>query len=206
MKIIKMSQNKNIILASQSETRAKILQFSGINFFTQASDLNESLLIEEFIKTQDNPSLLVQYLADEKAKFISQKNQNDYVIGGDTILVFQDEIIQKSADMVEAKILLKKLRGQQQILYSAVSVYHQNHHIFQYCDEARLEMFDFSDEFLDNYLHEMGNKILQSVGCAMIEAEGVRLFRKIMGDYWTIMGLPLMPLLNFLRENDLIDR
>ena len=127
------------------------------------------------------------------------------MIGGDSVMICENKIIEKSKNIVQAKQLLGQLRGKIQTLHSAVAIYHQGAKIYQYCDHARLEMFDFSDSFLDNYLSQTGTNILHSVGCAMIEAEGIRLFKKIQGDYWVIMGLPLLPLLDFLRTHQVIE-
>ncbi len=197
-----MAENLKVILASKSQTRKKIFGFAGIVYDSVPSGLDETLFKQQF---NGEKSELVQKLADEKAKIISQKYSESYVIGGDSVMVCDDKMIEKSQNITEARQLLQQLRGKTQILYSAVAVYHQNDKIYEYCDHARLEMFDFSDEFLDNYLLQTGVNILHSVGCAMIEAEGIRLFKKIEGDYWVIMGLPLLPLLGFLRTNQIIE-
>ena len=202
MKNIKMAEESKLILASKSQTRKKIFDFAGITYSIMPSGLDESLLKQNF---HGEKSELAQNLADEKAKTISQQYLKSYVIGGDSVMICDNKIIEKSKNITEAKQLLQQLRGTAQTLYSAVAVYHQGNKIYQYCDHARLEMVDFSDRFLDNYLLETGENILHSVGCAMIEAEGIRLFKKIEGDYWVIMGLPLLPLLDFLRTNQIIE-
>ena len=202
MKNIKMSKNQNLILASKSQTRQKICDFAGLDYDIVPSGLDENLLK---LKFSGKNSELAQKLADEKANIISQKYPKAYVIGGDSVMVCEDKIIKKSNNIAEAKQLLQELRAKIQILYSAIAVYYQGNKIYEYCDDARLEMFDFSDEFLDNYLTIAGTDILNSVGCAMIEAEGIRLFKQIQGDYWVIMGLPLLPLLDFLRTNKIIE-
>ena len=202
MKNIKMGKKHNIILASKSQTRQKLFDFTGIAYNTLPSGFDENLLKKQF---NGEISDLAQKLADEKASIISQQYPASYVIGGDSVMVWGDKIIEKSKNISEAKQLLQQLRGTTQILYSAVAVYHQANKIYGYCEHAQLEMFDFSDEFLDNYLSQTGTNILHSIGCAMIEAEGIRLFKKIQGDYWVIMGLPLLPLLDFLRTNQIIE-
>ena len=202
MKNIKMAENPQIILASKSQTRKKIFDFAGIIYNIIPSGLDEGVFKQQF---KGENLELAQNLADEKANIISQQYPESYVIGGDSVMVWGDKIIEKSKNITEARKLLQQLRGTTQILYSAVAVYHQSNKIYQHCDEARLEMFDFSDSFLDNYLLQTGVNILHSVGCAMIEAEGIRLFKKIQGDYWVIMGLPLLPLLGFLRTNQMVE-
>ncbi len=202
MKNIKMDKNPNIILASKSQTRQKIFDFVGAAYDIVPSHLDENLFKQKF---NGENSELAQKLADEKANLISQQYPESYVIGGDSVMICDNIMIEKSENIAQAKKLLQQLRGKTQILYSAVAVYHQGDKIYGYCDHARLEMFDFSDRFLDNYLLETGTNILHSVGCAMIEAEGIRLFKQIQGDYWVVMGLPLLPLLDFLRTNQLIE-
>ncbi|MCH9853285.1 MAG: Maf family protein [Alphaproteobacteria bacterium] len=201
MKNIKNSKEPDIILASKSQTRQKICDFAGINYSVLPSGLNEALLKQQFIGKHPQ---LAQFLANKKADFIGKQYPESYVIGGDSVMICGDKIIQKSKNMEQAKRLLQQLRGKTQMLYSAVSVHHQGNKVYEYCDHAQLEMFDFSDNFLDNYLSQTGKNILHSVGCAMIEAEGIRLFKQIQGDYWVIMGLPLLPLLNFLRTKQII--
>ncbi len=202
MKNIKMGENPNIILASKSQTRQKIFDFAGISYQIVPSGFDEMLLKRQFSGVY---SELAQKLADTKAKLISQQYPESYVIGGDSVMICDDKIIEKSNNMAQAKELLQQLRSKTQILHSAVAVYYQGNKIYEYCDHARLEMFDFSDDFLDNYLSKTGTSILHSVGCAMIEAEGIRLFKKVQGDYWVIMGLPLLPLLDFLRTKRIIE-
>ncbi len=205
MKILKMtSQNSAIILASQSCTRQKMLTFLNIDFTVVPARLDESQLMQEFIKKDNDFSALAKLLAVKKAEKISVDYCDDYIIAADSVMIFNDEIIEKSKNMFAARELLKKLRGRQQIIHSAVVVYYQNSLLFEYSDHAYLEMFDFSDDFLDEYLHNTGEMILDSVGCAMVEQEGIRLFKAIKGDYYTIMGMPLLPLANFLRDQQII--
>ncbi|MCH9844639.1 MAG: Maf family protein [Alphaproteobacteria bacterium] len=197
-----MDKKLNIILASKSQTREKLFDFVGVAYNIVPSGLDENLLKQKF---NGSFSELTQKLADQKANLISQQYPESYVIGGDSVMVCGDKMIEKSKNIAQAKKLLQQLRGKTQTLYSAVAVYHQGDKIYGFCDHAKLEMFDFSDKFLDNYLTETGTNILHSVGCAMIEAEGIRLFKQIQGDYWVIMGLPLLPLLDFLRTNQIIE-
>ncbi|MHA1539331.1 MAG: Maf family protein [Alphaproteobacteria bacterium] len=185
-----------IILASQSFIRRQLLENAGINIEAIASDFNE-----DHIKNAGGlPEEIAKKLAFEKAKIVSKKNPEAYIIGADQILIFKDKIINKSPDIETARKQLQALSGQTHYLLSAISIVKNGEEVFQYTDKATLKMRDLSTIFLEDYLSQIDQNVLKSVGSYQLEGRGIQLFEEIKGDYFTILGLPLLPILHFLRS------
>jgi septum formation protein len=187
-----------IILASQSQTRRHLLNQAGVPFTAKSPDLDEQTL-KTSLPTVDGSTLALS-LAKAKSLQISLKFPADLVIGADQTLSCNGKLFNKPEDHFGALKQLQHLKGKTHSLHSAVAVSFNNKLLFEHCANANLTMRDFSDDFLKNYLEKTGTKVTQCVGSYQIESLGVNLFSAIEGDYFTILGLPLVPLLAFLRD------
>jgi len=153
-------------------------------------------LVAEGVRPRD----LADALAELKAVKVSTSRPGALVIGSDQILVFDGEIISKSSDVAEAKTLLQQLSGRRHQLLTAVVLARSGAIVWRHIASAELAMRKLSDDFVDSYLASHGEAILSSVGCYQLEGAGIQLFSQIDGDYFGILGLPLLPLLNALRD------
>jgi septum formation protein len=190
-----------IILASASEVRRRLLASAGLIVGSMASGVDESKLKADFFANgRQDVSLLATTLAGAKAERVSADHAQALVIGADQLLICEDRVFDKPDSLKEAKHQLLQLRGKTHRLLSAVAVARKGHVIWHTSDAAELSMRNFSDEFLLDYLAAAGSDALTSVGAYKIEARGVQLFERIDGDYFAILGLPLLPLLAFLRD------
>jgi septum formation protein len=187
-----------IILASASGARASILASAGIRFRQQPSDLDEAEEHKHFKKAAP-PDEIAATLARLKADNVLEKEPGAIVIGADQVLSIGGEVLQKPATQEEAREQLKKLRGRDHHLHSAAVVLSKGH-AARFSGTATLSVRDFSDEFLDWYLETVGEGVLTSVGAYHIEGLGIHLFSEVQGDYFTILGLPLLPILQELRR------
>lgn len=199
---------KPVILASASPIRAQLLRNAGLEFQIIPAAVDEAEL--KHMLTSQNAKIkgddVADLLAVSKALDVSGKNPGHLVIGADQTLQCGDVLFDKAENMVQAREKLLALRGITHSLYSAVVCAQQGEIIWRYSDVAHLTMRDFSPEFLGKYIAEMGDDILKTVGGYKLEAEGSQLFEKITGDYFTILGLPLLPLLGFLRHHEILDQ
>lgn len=197
-----MSKTTGIILASASEVRRRLLASVGIPARTLVSGLDETLLKERYRMREPGDIYgLAPYLATAKAETVSAANPAALVIGADQTLIFDGAAIDKPASLTEARIQLLRLRGKTHHLVSGLAAARKGRAVWSYTDKAALCMRDFSDEFLSAYLEELGEDVTTSVGAYKIESRGLQLFDRIDGDYFSILGLPLLPLLSFLRSD-----
>jgi septum formation protein len=203
-----MAERTELILASASEGRAAILRQAGIAFTQQPAAIDERSLEREAVTPRDGlaGARLAGLLAAAKAEHVSALNPNALVIGADQVMVCDGKILHKPATVEEAKQQLRRLRGKSHRLSTALCVACGGKAVWSHLDEAELTMRDFSDEFLDEYCRAEGKAILQSVGAYRIEGLGIQLFSDIQGDHFTIIGLPLLPLLGYLRHRGCIAR
>ncbi len=185
-----------IILASKSRPRKKMLANAGVTFETAAADINE----ESFKSSVFSPGELSLELARAKAAYISRKNAGTLVIGSDQVLEFNGETLSKAPNRAEAIGRLFFMRGQEHRLIASVSAYEDGKEVWNYTDTAILKMADFSTGFLDTYAEAAGNALTETVGGYEVEGLGIRLFEEIHGDFFTILGMPLLPLLGYLRK------
>lgn len=183
-----------LILASGSAARKTMLTQVGVKFEAIASAIDESTY------KADNAESLALVLAQEKAMDISRKNPNALVIGSDQTLEFNQQIFSKAKTIEEAVRKLDEMSGQTHTLYSAVSVALNSEILWSYQDRAHLTMHDLDQAFLEAYAHTEEDALLNCVGGYKIEGAGAWLFSKIEGDLFTIMGMPLLHLLRYLRE------
>ena len=193
-----MIQNKSpIILASGSRARNDMLKNAGVEFEKIPADIDEDAIIKA---SHDAPEKIALTLAQEKALHISTQNSEAYVIGSDQILECEGSLYQKAASFEEAREKLKTLRGKAHHLISSVAVAKDGQIIWDDTDIAKLTMHDFDDAFLEQYLALAKDDILACVGAYAFENHGAWLFKEIDANYFTILGMPLLPLLAFLRE------
>ncbi len=150
------------------------------------------------------PRDIANTLAEYKAKRISSKFQDGIVIAADQILVCEGEVYSKANDLEAARNQLLKLRSKGHQLLSAVVIHEDGAPVWRQIGRAQLVMRDFSNDFLDSYIEEIGEDLLTSVGCYKLENRGVQLFSSIQGDYFTILGLPLVEVLSFLRSRGVL--
>ncbi len=195
-----------LLLASASATRAGLLKAAGVSFEAVASGVDEAPLKTALLEEGADPAEVAARLALAKALAASKVHPDDLVIGADQTLEFEGRLFDKAASLGEARERLALLRGRSHRLHAAVVTARSGERIWGETVTARLTMRDFSDAFLDAYLARNADVALWSVGAYALEGEGVQLFERIDGDYFAILGLPLMGLLNHLREQGLLAR
>lgn len=193
-----MSNNTpEIILASGSAARKMMLDNAGVSYMAIPADIDEQAIIDA---GEGTIAEITQTLAQNKALHIAQENPDAIVIGSDQTLEFEGQILSKAKNVQDARGKLRSLRGNTHYLHSAVSVVRGDHTLFTHIESAELTMHDFDDAFLDTYMQRDPDALLSCVGGYKIEGAGAWLFSSIKGDNFTIMGMPLLPLLCFLRE------
>ena len=181
----------NIILASKSEVRKSILDKNNLTCKVEPSNIDEDTIKESLLKAKASPEIISKNLAELKANKISSKNPNNIVLGADSVIDLNGELISKPENRAEALLILKKLNGKKHHLISSVCISKNGSMIWNYTDKAILEMKNFSEDELKNYLSKISDKNLYAYNVYQIEGEGRKLFSKINGDEDTIMGLPV---------------
>lgn len=191
-----------LILASGSPFRRKMLNDAGLQFDVVVAKIDERGLENELRSRGQavNASGIAIALAVAKAQAVSRTNPDALVIGCDQVLGFETALLSKAESIEEARTQLLRLRGKQHALYSGIALISGGDVVWKHVDVARMSMRAFSEGFLDSYLAEMGDRVCQTVGGYEIEGRGIQLFERIEGDHFTIIGLPLLPLLAKLRE------
>ena len=192
-----------IVLASQSAIRAAVLKGAGLEFTTVSPGVDEDVVKHGLLARGASPKEVAHVLAEEKAKAGSLK-ADGLVIGADQTLDLDGRLYDKARSLDEARERLRTFRGKTHQLHSGLAVARAGELVFTAVQSASLTVRDFSDAWLDRYLERAGSEILSSVGCYQLEGEGVQLFEKIEGDYFTILGLQLFTLLDFLRREGAI--
>lgn len=193
-----------LVLASSSPIRQTLLRNAGLEFMAVPAQVDEEALRQSFLAEGVSPRDQADHLAELKAAKVAARNPESTVIGCDQILEIEGEVLGKPRDEADLRGQLYKLRGRTHRLVSAVVVYEKAEPVWRHIGVARLTMRDFSDSYLDAYLSRNAQAVLKSVGGYQLESEGVRLFDRIEGDYFTILGLPLIPLLTWLGQRGLI--
>nr|WP_198517428.1 Maf-like protein [Brucella intermedia] len=195
----------DLILASKSPFRSALLKNAGIEFSTASAEIDERAVEAPLYETGATPEEVAQVLAEAKALDVSEKNPGTVVIGCDQTLSLGDEIFHKPADMEAARRQLLKFSGMTHQLNSAVVLVKDGETLWRHVSIARMTMRDLDPGFVGRYLGRVGDAALSSVGAYQVEGPGIQLFDRIDGDYFTIVGLPLLPLLAELRKEKLID-
>jgi septum formation protein len=191
-----------LLLASKSKTRRALLEAAGLPLEVVPADLDERAI--EVDAGITDPAGVAKLLAREKARAVAAKTPGRFVLGADQTLALGDRRFSKASDRAGARIQLAALRGRTHMLHAAIAVARDGNILFEHVDAARLTMRAFSDAFLERYLDAVGDAALASVGGYQLEGPGVQLFEKVEGEHSTILGLPLLPLLAWLRELGLV--
>ncbi len=192
-----------LVLASKSDIRGKILAAAGLRFGIRPAQIDERT-VEAKAGVVD-AAAAARLLARAKADAVAMTQVGHLVLGCDQTLARGVERFTKPASRAEASRQLRALRGRTHALHSALALVRDGVVLFEMVDTARLTMRDFSDRFLDDYLDMAGDAALSSVGGYQLEGIGIHLFERVEGDYFTILGLPLLPLLAYLRKNGFVD-
>jgi septum formation protein len=187
-----------IVLASKSPSRAAVLRGAGVDFETADSGLDEAAVKAELAAQGADPRSVAERLAQLKAESVSSRRPG-FVVGADQTLDLDGVLYDKAATCAEARDRLLDLRARTHRLHAAVAVAKDGALIWTITESPRLTMRAFSDAFLDAYMASAGEALLGSVGGYYLEGVGAQLFERIEGDYFAVLGLPLLPLLEFLR-------
>lgn len=187
-----------LVLASGSSIRAQLLRNANVSFDVMVPRVDEEALKQAMTGEQAQPRDIADALAEMKARKVSGKIPGAMVIGCDQVLDFNGRLISKPATPELAFDQLAMMRDQPHKLYSAVVIYQDGRPIWRHVGQVRLQMRDFSDDFLAGYVARNWEEIRHSAGAYLLESEGVRLFARVDGDYFNVLGMPLLELLNFL--------
>jgi len=191
---------EEIILASKSLVRKKILEENGIKCIVEPSNIDEDLIKESLLKENATPKLISKNLAELKANKVSQKKNGNLVLGADSIINLKEKIISKPSNRDEALAILQKLNGQKHQLISSVCISKNGSMIWNYTDIAVLTMKQMNNQELKSYLAKIKDKELYAYNVYQIEGEGKSLFSNIEGDENTIMGLPIKQIKEYLNS------
>jgi septum formation protein len=193
---------KPLILASQSRARQSLLANAGIPFEAIPARLDERAI--ELASALSAPGEIAGLLARDKALFVSEKHPDRFVVGADQTLILGERLFSKPAGHAQAAAQLRALAGQSHELHSATAVARDGEILFEDVSIARMTMRSLDDVAISAYLDAAGEAVTTSVGAYQLEGLGVHLFERIEGDHFTILGLPLLPLLKFLRSQGLL--
>ena len=188
-----------IVLASKSKVRKEILDKNNIPNMVEPSNIDEDLVKNSLIKEKATPDIISKNLAELKANKVSLKQVDQIVLGADSVIDLDGELISNPTSRDEALIILKKLNGKKHYLVSSVCISKNGSMIWNYTDKATLTMKKFSDNDLKSYLSKITDKALYSYNVYQIEGEGRNLFSEIEGDENTIMGLPIKQIKEYLK-------
>jgi len=192
----------SLILASASSSRKMLLTAAGISFTADPADLDEAALM---MKWKDaGAEVMARGLAEQKALAVSRRHPGRTVLGGDSVIAFDGDTLSKCASLEEARALLARLSGKTHLLVSAAALARDGVLLWAHASPCEMTMRDLSPQFLDDYLAQEGKAILSSVGCYHFEGRGAQLFDRVDGDYFSVLGLPLLPVLAQLRKEGLL--
>ena len=195
-----------LVLTSASPVRARLLEAAGVPFEVSPARVDEEAAKASLLAEGAKPRDIADALAEMKALRRSIAEPDALVLGADQVLEFEGDCIGKSANLDEAEALLRRLRGKSHALISAAVLARGGQPLWRHVETATLWMRDVSDNFLRSYLEGEGEGVLGSVGCYHLEGRGAQLFSRIEGDYFTVLGLPLLPVLAALRDFGVLER
>tara|TARA_Y100001934_G_scaffold277622_1_gene376812 strand:- start:672 stop:1223 length:552 start_codon:yes stop_codon:yes gene_type:complete len=181
-----------------------VLENAGLVFDVDPADVDENAIKQDMSSQGVAVEAIAMTLAEKKAQVVSMRRPQAWVIGADQVLVLENRIFDKPADMKEASSHLRQFRGRSHDLISAVCVIREQHLVWRHTETITLHVREYSDTFLEKYLSKSGNSLLDSVGAYRLEGLGAQLFSRVDGDYFSVLGLPLLPLLGFLRGQGVI--
>lgn len=190
-----------LLLASSSATRAALLRGAGLAFEPQPARVDEAALKEAARAEGIPPAEAAILLAEAKAERIARREPEALVLGADQLLVCGDDWYDKPEDMAAARAQLLALRDRTHVLHTALVAWRHGRRVWQHVAAPRLAMRPFTEAFLDRYLELEGEAVLHSVGAYRLEGPGIQLFDRVEGEHSAILGLPLLPLLGFLRQH-----
>ena len=195
-----MFLKKKFILASNSASRKMLLKNAGLSFFIKKPLCDEDYIKKQLLKTNINKKNLPKLLAGAKALSVSEKETKHLVVGSDTIILFNNKIINKAKTIEGAKKKLQKLSGKKHQIISGASVYLNNEEIWWYQQTSTIHLNTLNEEQINKYLKKTGKNILSSVGCYQVEKLGPQIIKSIKGDFFNVLGFPLFPFLTFLSK------
>ena len=195
-----MLLNKQFILASNSASRKRLLKNAGLIFLTEKPLCDEEYIKNQLLKKITNKKKIPKLLAEAKALSVSKKHTKHLVVGSDTIILFNNKIINKAKTTEEAKKKLQKLSGKKHQIISGISVCFNNKQIWSYQQTSTIHLRSFNQKQIKNYLKQAGKDILSSVGCYQAERLGPQIIKSINGDFFNVLGFPLFPFLTFLSK------
>ncbi len=195
-----------IVLASGSSIRAQLLENAGVPFSVQIACVDEDSIKLALLAEGASPRDIADALAEMKARKVSDKTPGAMVLGCDQVLDFDGQLLSKPPTPEDAFAQLKMMRGKQHMLLSAAVIYQDGEPIWRHVGQVRLRMRMSSDAYLRDYVDRNWDSIRHAVGAYKLEEEGVRLFATIDGDYFNVLGMPLLELLNYLAVKGVIDQ
>ena len=190
----------NIILASKSKVRQNILEKNNILCDVEPSSVDEDMVKESLLSKKASPEIISKNLAELKANKVSSRNEERIVLGADSVIDLEGELISKPQDRKEALTILRKLNGKEHHLISSVCISKNGSMIWNYTDKAKLKMKNFTEKELEEYLAKISDSALYAYNVYQIEGEGKKLFSEIIGDKNTIMGLPIKKIKDYLEK------
>ena len=196
--VIHMLLDKKFILASNSASRKMLLKNAGLSFFTKKPLCDENHIKDQLLKKNINIKNLPKLLAKAKALSVSKINTKHLVVGSDTIILFNNKLINKAKTIEEAKKKILKLSGKKHQIISGASVCFNNKQIWSYQQTSTIHMNRLSQKQINTYLQKTGKSILSSVGCYQVEKLGPQIIKSINGYFFNVLGFPLFPFLTFL--------
>ena len=190
----------NIILASKSKVRQNILEENNILCDVEPSNVDEDMVKESLLSKKASPEIISKNLAELKANKVSSRNEERIVLGADSVIDLEGELISKPQDRKEALTILRKLNGKEHHLISSVCISKNGSMIWNCTDKAKLKMKNFTEKELEEYLAKISDSSLYAYNVYQIEGEGKKLFSEIIGDKNTIMGLPIKKIKDYLEK------
>ena len=190
----------NIILASKSKVRQNILEKNNILCDVEPSNVDEDMVKESLLSKKASPEIISKNLAELKANKVSSRNEERIVLGADSVIDLEGELISKPQDRKEALTILRKLNGKEHHLISSICISKNGSMIWNYTDKAKLKMKNFTEKELEEYLAKISDSALYAYNVYQIEGEGKKLFSEIIGDKNTIMGLPIKKIKDYLEK------
>jgi septum formation protein len=191
----------SLVLASGSASRKALLTAAGVAFQADPADLDEDALMAQLRADGADAERVAGELAVQKALHVSHRHPGALVLGGDSVIAFGDRLLSKCATLEGARALLHELSGREHLLVSAAALARDGDVLWQHTSPCHMHVRKLSDAFLDDYLAREGTALLSSVGCYRFEGLGAQLFERVEADYFSVLGLPLLPVLAALREH-----